>query len=268
MKINLLDIHKQLLFEVAHTNKIEKLIFDKLVPLTPTMVNLIIGNKRINTFHITGISDIDNLYRLQNKRNQISTFNYFSKNTEFHPNITKFSGGGLVFKLSGKINFVSSTDIFSKVDNSLNRRWVASGFISRKLNNEILDNFNFKDIKETPNEKLKRYLNFIYEFIKNNKEDVNKSFYEFIMDNYALHHYNEIIVSHISLLKVAFVKSIFLNDYNMSHKDIDDLYQKLLTIFQPKDIFVFENTEDLYQWFLQEGGNTNIVDFRKNYNNL
>ena len=265
------NINKLFINEVAHENNINDLIKQKQIPLTPTIVSKIIGNKFINAFHVTGVENINQIKKIINKRNQISSFNYFNKNknlSDFSP----FTSGNILFKLKGKLNIISSKDLWSSVDNSLNRRWIDSSYISKNLNDEILKNFNFFEIKGENNyNKLKRYVKFIYEYLDKNKLEINKNLINLIIDQYAQTHYNETVVSNITVEKVAFIPSIVFYECD-DDKDgipcknkIISLIEELKTFVSNDKIFILKDESELRKWFLDNGGEEDIENFRKKY---
>ena len=264
-------IKKIFINEVAHENNINYLIKQKKLPLTPTIVSKLIGNKFINTFHVTGVENINQIKKIINKRNQISSFNYFNKNknlSDFSP----FTSGNILFKLKGKLNIISSKDLWSSVDNSLNRRWIDSSFISKNLNDEILKNFNFFEIKgENEYNKLKRYIKFIYEYLDKNKLEINKNLINLIIDQYAQTHYNETIVSNIIVEKVAFVPSIVFYECDEDKDGIPcknkiiSLIEELKPLVSNDKIFILKDESELRKWFLDNGGEEDIENFRKKY---
>ena len=269
--LNEQSMNKVFLNEIAHNKNINDLIKQKQVPLTPTIVSMLIGNKFINTFHVTGVENISQIKKIINKRNQISSFNYFNKNKNLS-DLSPFTSGNILFKLKGKLNIISSKDLWSSVDNSLNRRWIDSSFISKNLSDEILKNFNFFEIKgENEYNKLKRYVKFIYEYLDKNKLEINKNLINLIIDQYGQTHYNETIVSNIIVEKVAFIPSIVFYECD-ENKDgipcknkIISLIEELKTFVSNDNIFILKDESELRKWFLDNGGEEDIEKFRKKY---
>jgi hypothetical protein len=163
----------QLLNEVAWIEPTINHIKSDFIPLTPSIVKLLTGdNKKINVFHVSDVENIDNMYNVINKRNTISSFLYFSQN-----NLHSLRGirteGGIIYHVTGNLVFQSTDDVFSVVDDSLNRRWVRTSLLSNNLQKELNDNLILVD-KSSDNEYgyIKKFYKILLNGIEKYKDEM------------------------------------------------------------------------------------------------
>jgi len=256
-----LSENEQELDEVAWVTSKNDKINQGYIPLTPSIVKQIFGEpQRIETFHVTDEQNIDQIKKIIGKRNSISTFKYFSENYISALNGVKTTGG-IVLKLEGVLDFASSDDIFSTVDDSLTRRWIRSSLLSQNLSNEVPKN-GISNISQ-----FKSYMSKIYELLDKHKDEIKNNLVNLVLNGRS-GDWNELLVRNIKIKNIAWKPTkVFSQCFNKENEEcvklIDNLKNKLSEI-SPNVDTIFENKE-LINWFQKNGGFTSIEEFKKNY---
>jgi len=116
---------KDLLYEVISWEDSQLNMMDStMIPLSKKVVDVIVGDVDIPTFHVTDFKGLVNLKKLQGTSKALSTFTTTSQS-----NIGNLSGirtdGGFLVHMIGKLKIASSDDIMSRPDET-GRRWVST----------------------------------------------------------------------------------------------------------------------------------------------
>jgi len=261
--------HQQDIDEVSWmTDKFEK-IRDNQIPLTPTVVKMILGNpKRVQTFHVTDETHVDEIKKIIGKRNPVSTFQYFSEDK-----LIALSGiktkGGVVLKIEGTLDFASSSDIYSTVDESLNRRWINAKLLSKQLSIDLMNEFRNVDIEESMIS-IKKFINRLYELIEKYKNEIQSNLLNIIVNqNYLFGEWNELLVRNIRVISIAWTPTRIFSECRTTQKSekcqilINEFEQKLKQL--SNDITTLNNSNEAIEWFKENGGFTKINDFKTDY---
>ena len=95
-----------------------------MIPLSKKVVNMIVGDVDVPTFHVTDFKGLKAIKKLQGTSKALSTFT-----TNAQSNIGNLGGvrtdGGFLVHLIGKLKIASTDDIFSRPDKT-GMRWVGS----------------------------------------------------------------------------------------------------------------------------------------------
>ena len=261
--------YDKLILEIK-TFELKKNIQYGKVPLTTTVIKKIFGKlNRIQSFHITDKTHIDDILNIIGKRNPISTFTYCSP--EFLEKLNGISTkGGILMRIEGDINFMSFRDIFSYPDESLKRRWIDSKQLSKSLKRDLMDFIKNQKIDQLEIDKktINIYMSNVYELIDKYKSEIintilNPNLHHlFTSNNYTL---NEIIVSNIKVLDIAFYpKKIFTECEDDSERCqilIKNLQEKLNKL-SPNKVQIIENQYEINKWFKDRGGLSNYEDYQ------
>ena len=116
---------KDLLYEVISWEDSQLNMMDStMIPLSKKVVDVIVGDVDIPTFHVTDFKGLVNLKKLQGTSKALSTFTTTSQS-----NIGNLSGirtdGGFLVHMIGKLKIASSDDIMSRPDET-GMRWVST----------------------------------------------------------------------------------------------------------------------------------------------
>ena len=130
---------KDLLFEnVAHTQKSLQWVYHDYIPMTPKVMQQIMGDTPVTTFHNLNWFAIKNqLPKVIGKKKSISTY---TTDTEGH--LLKGggvqTGGGVVLEVEGKVLVAGTEDLGSVPDES-GRRWIHPNVLGKILGMKELE---------------------------------------------------------------------------------------------------------------------------------
>ena len=280
MKIS--DIISEILFEssmesdideeVSWRSSIKDKIYGGYIPLTPTIVKKILGEaKKVESFHVTDETHIDDIKKIIGKRNSISSFKYFSDN--FLEELTGIkTNGGVILKIEGILDFISSSDVFSTVDFSLNRRWISAELISRSMYHELQQKYATNSISSFIQQpiKLKEYLIFLYRLLDKYHEEISDNLINLIFSSPTFSgNWNELLVRNIKIKEIAwYPNTVYVEcigqDSDECKKLINDFKIKLRSV-SPEKVYTFYKSEDVVEWFKRNGGHTDINLFKKEH---
>ena len=270
---HLKKIKKCIISEVAwETDKVKK-IKEGQIPLTPTVVKMLLGEPRkITSFHITDEKNIDNIRKIIGKRSSISVFKYFSEYS-----LTNMSGvqtnGGVIMKVEGILDFIASRDIFSTVDFSLTRRWINSSLLSNSLHHNLILATMGLDLNT--NEGLKEYMKILYKLIESKKSEIKQNFFlkKILSDGENFGDWNELLVRNIRVKEVVWkpsrVYGFCKTDQREQCKNLIQEFSRKLRSLSPERVIEIGDDEDdkLINWYKENGGYTNKTDFFNNVEN-
>jgi hypothetical protein len=259
--------------EVAwETDKVKK-ITQGQIPLTPTVVKMLFGEPRkISAFHVTNEKNVDNIKNIIGKRSSISVFQYFSE--EYLKNMRGVqTNGGVIMKVEGILDYVSSKDIFSTVDQSLTRRWIDSNLLSPYLYSTIKLFVQENEEHIRSNEFLKKYMNLIYQTLNKYKSEIKESIIQSVLTNPGWGDWNELLVRNIRVKEVVWkpsrVYGFCKTDQREKCKNIIQEFSRKIRSLSPERVIEIGDNEndELINWFKTSGGYTNINDFSNNFFN-
>ena len=227
MKILITEAHQKALEELQWLSTVPNHIMEYRFPMTAKIYQIISGNQRIKTFHISDVHEINNLARLIGTKKTISSFTYMSVST-----VETVYGiqtrGGILYELYGDLVIHSPNDIMSRPDEN-GMRWldyyeILPSDIQRSwvdIGRNIFANHNVTSIAvDFPHEKGKEKTNLIKEyfiavekFVADNADKIKSHMID--KRNYT-GNWNEVLVNNIEI-----------HDIYWSHRYIDNLYKKL-----------------------------------------
>ena len=201
--------------EVSHISKFS-------IPMTLTIGNALYGDRKITTFHISDVDNIDNIKNLVLGRKAISSFTYMSEG-----NLGSIGGiqtkGGILYQVIGRSLFKGNSDIMSRPDNRY-KRWLSPGTVlpgelETQLRTELRSFWStipessyskHKNSSGQSQEKnmeliknIAKYISICENFIKKNNEQIRK----FIASGYFSNSWNEILVTNIEIKDVLWSSS-------------------------------------------------------------
>ena len=110
----------------AHTNTALHWIRNKHIPLTPKVVEQIVGKKiPVKSFHITGPESLHRVKNVLTSKKSLSTFTMTNKEEKLAKGGGIQTKGGIIFYLEGNLLSQRSID-FETVPDKQGRRWVSS----------------------------------------------------------------------------------------------------------------------------------------------
>ena len=110
----------------AHTNTALHWIRNKHIPLTPKVVESIVGKKiPVKSFHITGPESLHRVKNILTSKKSLSTFTMTNKEEKLAKGGGIQTKGGIIFYLEGNLLSQRSID-FETVPDKQGRRWVSS----------------------------------------------------------------------------------------------------------------------------------------------
>jgi len=122
MKILITEAQQKALDELQWLDNVPNHMMEYRFPMTPKIYQIISGNQRIKTFHVSDIHNIGSLSTLIGTKKTISSFTFMSATNVdmLHGIQTK---GGILYEVYGNLVIHSPTDIMSRPDEN-GIRWL------------------------------------------------------------------------------------------------------------------------------------------------
>ena len=256
-------ITEEMLDEVRWMSSKEEKLKNGEIPLTPSIVRRLFSKPRIvEAFHVTDLKNVFDIKKIIGKRNSISAFKYFSED-----NISTARGiqteGGVILKISGVLSIMGSSDIMSTVDPSLNRRWISAELLSPKMYYELatyFEDFNFENTAKN----IKMYMTHIGMLLNKYEEEIQENLVKLVFGSNFSAGWNELLVSNVRVLSVAWLPSRAIRDYyedEKREKYINEVIENLKRL--TPNVYTFSDGEDMLKWFKENGGHIELKDFQK-----
>lgn len=121
--IRLRDLLDEKVTGVKWLRKAHKLTYDYMIPITPTIGNILYKGNRIKAFHITSPNKLGQLNALRGTKKSISCMTRVPQNSFRNDAIIGVWNSGIMFYLEGELLLQSSADLASVPDEQ-GRRWV------------------------------------------------------------------------------------------------------------------------------------------------
>jgi hypothetical protein len=228
MKIIITEAQQKALDELQWLDIVPNHMMEYRFPMTPKIYQIISGNQRITTFHISDVHQINILAGLVGTKKTISSFTFMSVHTleTLYGIQTK---GGVLYEIYGNLVIHSPNDIMSRPDEN-GIRWLdyyelLPSEMARPWNNivkELFSNHNvnpsqlYIDFPQKGKEKtdlVKNYFIAAEKFIADNADKIKSH----ILDKrHYTNNWNEVLVNNIEI-----------RDIYWSHRYMDGLYKRL-----------------------------------------
>ena len=228
MKILITEAQQKALDELQWLENVPSHMMEYRFPMTPKIYQIISGNQRIKTFHVSDVHQINNLVGLVGTKKTLSSFTFMSVHT-----VETLSGiqtkGGVLYEIYGDLVIHSPNDIMSRPDEN-GIRWLdyyelLPSEIARPWNSivkELFTNHNVNpsqmnvDFPHKGKEKtdlVKNYFISAEKFVADNADKIKSH----ILDKrHYTNNWNEILVNNIEI-----------HDIYWSHRYMDGLYKGL-----------------------------------------
>jgi hypothetical protein len=278
--------------EISHITKYS-------IPMTLTIGNALYGDRKITTFHVSDVDNIDNIKNLVLGRKAISSFTFMS--TDYLGAMRGVqTKGGILYQVIGRSLFKGNSDIMSRPDNRY-KRWLSPGTVlpgelETQLRTELRSFWStvpessyskHKDRSDHGQEKnreliknIAKYISICENFIKKNNEQIRK----FIASGYFGSSWNEILVTNIEIKDVLWSSSklswaseyrrLYDSDRVLSDREeefmvecVDKMYdiEDKLRSFITGEIKHTFDTKIAIQWVKNKGGFGDDYDAFKRY---
>ena len=176
------------------------------VPLSTSIINKMVGESFVQTWHVTDANHVGNVMKLQGKKKSLSTFN--ASDSAWSPITGKgmWTKGGVVIQMYGQLMAQGNDDLWSAPDKQ-GRRWVDPTYLFGRGVLKINPSWITDDMTATEKrDVVKKYIDNVYkEMYKHRIKFIQK----LISDSHSLHYeadYNEVIVNQIRIGNVFAIK--------------------------------------------------------------
>ncbi len=156
----------------AHETTVIKNVWSGRVPIYPKLMKKILGDVKINSFHVTDLNGLKNVKNTIGKKKSLSTFTAVNKYGDLASGRGVQTAGGIVLQLQGNLLMSSTNDIGSVPDES-GRRWIHAATIEDYFGIQFSDKDIFDTIKKADKrwfELHSKYINW-YRFYEDYPED-------------------------------------------------------------------------------------------------
>ena len=107
----------------AHETTTIKNVWSGRVPIYPKLMQKVLGNVKINSFHNTDLGGLENVKSVVGNKKSLSSFTALAKHSELARGSGVQTAGGIILQLQGNLLISSTADIGSVPDPS-GRRWI------------------------------------------------------------------------------------------------------------------------------------------------
>ena len=107
----------------AHETTTIKNVWSGRVPIYPKLMQKVLGNVKINSFHNTDLGGLKNVKSVVGNKKSLSSFTALAKHSELARGSGVQTAGGIILQLQGNLLISSTADIGSVPDES-GRRWI------------------------------------------------------------------------------------------------------------------------------------------------
>ena len=265
-------IEQQQLNELKWLANVQSHIVRMDIPLTPSLVNYILGKQRVTTFHVGDVHGIDDMSKIVGTRKSLSTFRFMDK--ELVGNMKGIqTEGGIIYQIEGDLQFDAPVDILSGPDES-GRRWVVLHILPENLKLKFYDEFknhnSFNDINEPKD--LISYYRWIDGFIKTHAKEIREYFTDIKTHRDGkLNSWNETVVNNIQIKDILWRENIvnFLETWETTEQKtnviqeigikLNSIATGIVYLSDGGDRFGFRDINPV-RWVQKRGG---LTDFKK-----
>ena len=145
----------------AHETTVIKNVWSGRVPIYPKLMKKILGDVKINSFHVTDLGRLKNVKSTIGKKKSLSTFTAINKFGDLASGRGVQTAGGIILQLQGNLLMSSTNDIGSVPDEG-GRRWIHANTIEDYFGVNLGDVDIFNAIKKTD----KRWFELHSKYIK------------------------------------------------------------------------------------------------------
>ena len=146
----------------AHETKVIKNVWSGRVPIYPKLMKKILGDVKINSFHVTDLSGLKNVKSTIGKKKSLSTFTAVNKFGDLASGRGVQTAGGIILQLQGNLLMSSTNDIGSVPDEG-GRGWIHANTIEDYFGLPLGEVDIFNEIKKAD----KKWFELHTKYIKN-----------------------------------------------------------------------------------------------------
>jgi hypothetical protein len=198
---NLKDIVNEeienMLNEIAWQENIITHINEYRIPIIGKISEILFGNHRITSFHISDTKNIDNMKNVIRTKKVISTFTEADEDMIEDLGGIQTGGGGILYEIFGNLVFKSKGDSMSRPD-QFGLRWLSpKEIMDNKLQSiwkELANKLAYEDEKKQYF--IKKYFMLAEQFINDHIDEIYNHLKSFYNQNYS---WNEILVRNIEV---------------------------------------------------------------------
>lgn len=229
---------------VAWQQSVVDFINRGLIPLSPSIINKMIGNTTVRTWHTTDVDGVDKIMKLKGKQKSLSTFDASDPNSVISGYGVR-TYGGIVVGLTGTLLAKSWGDMMTRPDKQ-GRRWVSPhdvGFGNLNLDKPTLDRYTMSP-KEI-NNAVTKYIDDAYKEMYKNSSDFISSLISSARGLGGTEGWNEVVVNKINPYVIYVLTD---GRYQVSALEFPKLKRKY------GDKVEFVTTDELKKIFKKRGG--------------
>ena len=285
----------------AHTlDALEWTLTHNYVPIYPKTMEQVIGNTRVNSFHVTSPQNIESLQKVIGKKKSISTFTKANKSSPLAKGRGVQTGtGGVIFHVDGILLARQYMD-FDTVPDRTGRRWVMGRYVfgdpmivpSAMKKAKIADHQKWREIEYEAEEKynirdydsykdydaaikkhlapivakhIKKYIDITNKLLKKYKKDVIQNLAQPSKKTSAW--WNELIIYDTKVVDVFVLKRVYDDYYFQKDKTYEpeggrskESYKKILLKYVPESKITVGSPAQFRKWYNARQGEITLDD--------